>query len=48
MIEREMMGHVLIHHNWKEFVFHRGCLFNLTFILCAGLIAGGHIHRDQT
>ena len=30
MIEPEMMGHVLLHLNWKQFVFHRGCSFNLT------------------
>ena len=41
MIPPEMLGHVLIPHNWKEFVFHRGCSFNLTSILNAGLIAGG-------
>ena len=33
MISPEMLGHVLIPHNWKEFVFHRGCLFNLTSIV---------------
>ena len=46
VIEPEMMGHVLIHHNWKEFVFHRGCSFNQKSILCAGLIAGGREGRD--
>ena len=46
MIEPEMMGHVLIHHNWKEFVFHRGCSFNQKSILCARLIAGGREGRD--
>ena len=28
-----------------EFVFHRGCSFNLTFMLKAGLIAGGREGR---
>ena len=30
----------------KEFVFHRGCSFNLTSILKAGLIAGGREGRE--
>ena len=41
MISPEMLGHVLIPHNWKEFVFHRGSSFNLTSVLKARLIAGG-------
>ena len=28
MIAPELMGHVAIPHNWKYFVFHRGCSFN--------------------
>ena len=36
-----MLGHVPIPHDLKEFVFHRGCSFNLTSIVNAGLIAGG-------
>ena len=43
LIPPEMLGHVLILHNLKEFVFHRGCSFNLTSILNAGLIAGGRM-----
>ena len=45
MIEPEMLGHVLIPPNVKEFVFHRGYSFNLTSILNAGLIAGGRETR---
>ena len=41
MIELEMMGHVLIHFNWKQYLFHRGCSFDLKSIFGAGLIAGG-------
>ena len=41
-----MLGHVLILPNWKEFVFHRGCLLNLTSILNAGLITGGREGRE--
>ena len=37
MIAPELMGHVPIPFNWKEFVFHRGCSFNLE----TGLIKGG-------
>ena len=32
--------------NWKQFVFFRGCSFNLTSILNAGLIAGGREGRE--
>ena len=46
MILFEMLGHVLIPHNWKEFVFHRGSSFNLASILKAGLIAGGREVRE--
>ena len=46
MIPPEMLCHVFIHHNWKEFVFHRGCSFNLTSILNTGLIAGGREGRE--
>ena len=46
MIEPEMLGHVLIPPNWKEFVLHRVCSFTLTSILKAGLIAGGREGRE--
>ena len=36
MIEPEMVGHVLIPLNWKQFVA-RGCSFNLKSVLGAGL-----------
>ena len=42
----EMLGHVLILHNWKEFAFHLGCSFNLSSMLDAGLIAGGQESRE--
>ena len=48
MIQLEMLGHVFIPHNWKEFVFHRGCSFNLACILNAGLIAGGREGGRET
>ena len=35
------MGHVPIPLRWKEFMYHRGCSFNVNPILQAGLIAGG-------
>ena len=47
MVEPEMLDHVLIPPNWKEFVFHRGCSFNLTSILSAELIAGGREGRRR-
>ena len=46
MISLEMLGDVLLPHNWKEFVFHRGSSFNLTSTLQAGLIAGGREARE--
>ena len=47
MIESEMMGHVLRPLNRKEFVFHRGCSFNLKSILGAELIAEGREGRES-
>ena len=41
MTAPELMGHVAIPYNWKEFQFHRGSSFNVTSILKSGLIAGG-------
>ena len=40
MIASELMDHVAIPY-WKEFVFHRGCSFNINSILTTGHIAGG-------
>ena len=44
MISPEMLSHVLILHNGKEFVFNRSCSFDLKSI--AGLIAGGREGRE--
>ena len=41
MIAPELMGHVAIPYKWKEFLFHRGCSYNVQSILGSGLIAGG-------
>ena len=41
VIAPELMGHVAIPTRWKEFLFHRGCSFDVTSILRSGLIAGG-------
>ena len=40
-IDPALMGHILIRHNWKEFIFHRGCSFSIRSILENGLISGG-------
>ena len=40
LIALELMGHVIIPFNWKEFVFHRGCSFNCNSLLETGLISG--------
>ena len=37
----ELMGYVLIPHNWKEYIYHRGCSFSIQSILESGLILGG-------
>ena len=39
LIAPELMGHVAIPYKWKEFLFHRGCSFDVTLILRSGLIA---------
>ena len=45
-IAPELMGHVAIPLRWKEFLFHRGCSFNLKSILEAGRIAGGKDRKE--
>ena len=40
------MGHVAIPFTWIQFLFHRGCWFNLKSILEAGLIAGMKESRE--
>ena len=40
-IDRELMGYVLIPHNWKEYIYHRGCSISIQSILENGLIPGG-------
>ena len=44
--EPEMIGHVCVPISWKEFVFHRGCSFDLKSLLGAVLIAGGRAGRE--
>ena len=46
LIAPELMGHVAIPYKWKEFLFHRGCSFNVTSILKSGLIAGGRESKE--
>ena len=46
MIEPELMGHVAFLFTWKQFLFHRGCSFNLKSILEMGLIAGEKESRE--
>ena len=33
VIAPELMGHVAIPFKWKEFLFHRGCSYDVTSIL---------------
>ena len=37
----ELLGHVTIPYNWKEFTFHKGRSFDCTSILKSGIVAGG-------
>ena len=46
MIAPELMGHVAIPFKWKEFLFHRGCSFNLKSISDAGLMASGKESKE--
>ena len=46
MIALELMGHVAIPYKWKEFLFHRGCSFDVTSIRRSGLLAGGRESKE--
>ena len=46
LIAPELMGRVAIPYKWKEFLFHRGCSFNVTSILTSGLITGGRESKE--
>ena len=50
LIDPELMGYILIPHNWKEYFYHTGSSFSIQSILENGLIPGGkESHRgDQT
>ena len=41
IIAPELMRHVLLPDKWKEFIYHKGCSFNMNSILEHGLIARG-------
>ena len=45
-IAPELMAHVLIPYDWKEFVFHRVRSFGIQSILENGLIAGGKQSKE--
>ena len=47
MIAPALMGHVAIPYNWKEFVFHRGCSFNINSSFETGLIVGGGESKEE-
>ena len=40
-IQPELLNHVSIPYNWKEFIFHRGSAYNQVSITKSGLVAGG-------
>ena len=39
-------GSFAVPYNWKEFLFHRGCSFDVTSILKSGLVAGGRESKE--
>ena len=45
-IDRELVEYIQIPCNWKEFVFHRCCSFNINSILENGLMAGGKQSKE--
>ena len=45
-IQPELMNHVLIPYNWKEFIFHRGSAYNQHSITKTGLVAGGKESKE--
>ena len=47
LIAPELMDHVAIPYKWREFLFHRGCSFDVTSILKAGLIAGRRQSKER-
>ena len=46
LIARDLMGHVAIPYKWKEFLFHRGCSYDVTSIFKSGLITGGRESKE--
>ena len=40
------MGDVAKPYQWKEFLFHRGCSYDVTSILKSGLIAAGRESKE--
>ena len=46
LIAPELLGHVAIPYNWKEFTFHKGSSFDCSWILKPGLVAGGKTSKD--
>ena len=46
LIAPELMRHVAIPYQWKEFLLHRGCSFCVTSILESGLIVRGRESKE--
>ena len=46
LIVRELLGHVAIPYNWKEFIVHNGSSIDCISILKSDLVAGGRISKD--
>ena len=46
LIKPELLGHVAVPYNWKEFIFHKGSSFECTSILKSGLVAEGRTSKD--
>ena len=48
ILATELMGHVAIPYDWKEFVFHRGCALDINSIIETGIVAGGRKQGGKT
>ena len=45
-IQPELMNHVLIPYSWREFMYHRGSVYNRVSITMSGLVAGGEESKE--
>ena len=46
MIAPELIGHIAITYDWKDFIFHRSCSHNAKSILETGLVTAGRESKE--